>query len=69
MTNKYVRLIDEVISQMCKQAQGTDPSILFFNPSCTSEQETSYEDNKYYHSDCRVLLKSIRKQTLRDLQD
>ena len=29
------------------------------NPSFTSEKETPYKDNKYYHSDCLVLLKVL----------
>ena len=46
-------------AQMRKQAQGTDPRLYPFNPSCTSEWETPFEDNKYYHSDWFVLIKVL----------
>ena len=32
------------------------------NPSCTSEKETPYEDNKYYFSDCFVLLQVLENK-------
>ena len=37
----------------------------YFNPSCTSKEETSYEDNKYYYSDCLVILQVLEKKTQR----
>ena len=40
----------------------------YFNPSCTSKEETSYKDNKYYYSDCLVILQVLEK-TYRDLKD
>ena len=36
--------------------------ILLFDPSCTSEKETPYEDYKYYHSDCLVLLRVLENK-------
>ena len=35
---------------------------LYFNPSCTSKEETPYEDNKYYYSDYFVLLKVLENK-------
>ena len=47
---------------MGKHAQGTDPLTLYFNPSCTSEKETPYEDNSYYYSDYLVLLQVLENK-------
>ena len=53
---------------MRNQAQG-NPLTLYFNPSCTSNTEIPYKDNKYYHSDCLVLLKVLGNKHSENLQD